>query len=276
MADFNEELARATLLERPNSFFVGTAAPEDVDSDSGYSSPQHRQTTAAPNDSAAASAAAAAAAPVVVGPPPVVVPACPQPASRILETAQTVQQPALVTCLPDGRHVPMIYASYPFQAPPPVNMFLPPGPNVISDTPRPLSANCHGNGAKMRYRGGSFGNRKASKQQASVSKSPTNGQPTCASAEVSSQVVACSEPALPFDDVDEFPYLLSAADGLVASQVSSGPPPPSQLLTCRPVEVIKVIYFLHCCNTLASLLCLCLCSGPGQYKLCAFPDRLCT
>ena len=231
VTDFNEELARATLLERPNSFFIGTAAPEDVDSDSGYSSPQHRQTTAAPSDSAAAAAA------VVVAPPPVVPPS-PQPASRVLEAAQSAQQFTLMTCLPDGRHLPMIYAPYPFQGSPSVNMFLPPGagPNVPDDTLRPQSANCRGSGARMRYRG--FSNRKASRQQTSVSKAPISYQPICVDAEVSSQVVACSEPALPFDDVDEFPYLLSAADGLVASQVSSIPPPPNQLLTCRPVEVM--------------------------------------
>ena len=214
-----------------------------MDSDSGYSSPQHRQTTAVPSDAAVVAAAAAAAAPVVVGPPPVVVPPSPQPASRILEAAQAAQQPALMTCMPDGRHVPMIYAPYTFQGPPSVNMFLPPaaGPAISDDASRPPSASCRGSGAKIRYRG--FGNRKASKQQACMSKPPINNQPMCVNADVSSQVAACNEPALPFDDVDEFPYLLSAADGLVASQVSSGPPP-NQLLTCRPVEVINVYTFL--------------------------------
>lgn len=232
VTDFNEELARATLIEHPNSFFVGTSATEDVDSDSGYSSPQHRQTTAAPSDSAAAS--------VAVGPKPVIVPPSPQPASRILENTHSVQQPALVTYMPDGRHLPMIYAPYPFQGPPSMNMFVPAGkgPKVAGDTSRPQSA-CHrGGGSKGRHRGS--GNRKASKQQPDAQKSSMNNQATGVNDGVSSQVTAYNEPALPFDDVDEFPYLLSAADGLVASQVASSPHPPNQPSACRPVEVMEI------------------------------------
>ena len=238
VTDFNEELAHATLLERPNSFFLGTVAAEDVDSDSGYSSPQHRQTTAAPSDSVAG-----AAAPVAVGPPRVGVPPSPRPASRVLEATQSVQ-PTLVTYMPDGRHLPMIYAPYPFQGPPSVNMFMPSakGSEVRGGTPRPQSANRRGGGSKGKHRGS--GNRKASKQQSGAPKSsisnPTNG----VKGGVTCQVPACSEPALPFDDVDEFPYLLSAADGLVASQVASSPHPPNPPSTCRPVEVIHDVFHL--------------------------------
>ena len=236
VTDFNEDIARATLLERPNSFFVGTVAPEDIDSDSGYSSPQHRQTTAVPSDTAKTAATAAAAIPVVVGPPPVVVPPSLQSTSRI----PGAPQPALMTCMPDGGHMPVIYGPYSFQSPPPVNMFFPPpvGPNYPDSAPRPRSVNYPINcPPRMRYR--ALGNRKASKQQAVMSKLPTDNQPTCVNAEASSQVAACSEPALPFDDVDEFPYLLSAADGLVASQATSGPSP-NPVSTYKPAEVIEV------------------------------------
>ena len=241
VTDFNEELARATLLERPNSFFLGSAAPEDVDSDSGYSSPQHRQTTAVPSD-----ASAAAAAPVAVRQPPpqVGIPPPPQSASRVLEAARGVQQPAMVTYMPDGRHLPMIYAPYPFQGPPSVNMFLPAakGSEVRGDTPRPQSANRRRGGCSQgKHR--SSGSRKASRQQTVAPTLAINSQSTAANGAVSSQMTACSEPALPFDDVDEFPYLLSAADGLVASQVASSPHPPNLPSTCRPVEVTQVDTF---------------------------------
>ena len=236
VTDFNEELARATLLERPNSFFVGSAAPEDVDSDSGYNSPQHRQTTAAPSDTAAA------AAPVAVGPPPVSVPPPPLPTARVRETTRNVHQPALMTYkyMPDGRHLPMIYAPYPFHGPPSVNMFMPTanGPEVGCDTPRPQSASRRGGGSKGKHRGS--GNRKAPKQQSFAPKSSVNNQTSSVNDGVAAQVTSCNEPALPFDDVDEFPYLLSAADGLVASQVASSPYPPNLQSTCRPIEVMKV------------------------------------
>lgn len=217
MIDFNEELARATLLEHPNSFFLGTAGAEDVDSDSGYSSPQHRQTTAAPSDTTTAAS-------VAVGPQRIIVSAPPQPASRVLETTHTIQQQALVTYVPDGRHLPMMYAPYPFQGPPSVKMFVPTGkePEVAvaaGDSSKPKSG-AHRNSKTRR--------RKAAKQKSDLqAKSAVNSQAT-------GGVTSCSEPALPFDDVDEFPYLLSAADGLIASQcVASGP----QLSSGRPVEV---------------------------------------
>jgi len=224
--DFNEELARATLLEHPNSFFVGTAATEDVDSDSGYSSPQHRQTTAAPSESAAATAAVCS--------PPVVIPPSPQPTSRALETPHSVQQSAVMTYMPDGRQFPMIYAPYPFQGPPSVNMFT---PNVAGDSARLQSSNHRGTGSKGRYRGS--GKRKAPKElQSDTPKSLMSNQATSVNGGVSSPMTVCNEPALPFDDVDEFPYLLSAADGLIASQVASIPHPTNQPSTCRRVEVI--------------------------------------
>jgi len=241
ITDFNEELARATLIERPNSFFLGTAAPEDVDSDSGYSSPQHRQTTAAPSDSAAV----AAAAPLAVVPPPVIIPPAPQPASRVLEATHNVQQPALVTYMADGRHLPMIYAPYPFRGPPSVDMFIPRAKesNVSAGTPRPQSANRRGSGgssgggARGRYH--NSGNKKTYKQQLNAPKPSRNNQPASGrNGGVNSQLTAaCNEPALPFDDVDEFPYLLSAADGLVASQAAAESQPHNQLSACRPVEV---------------------------------------
>lgn len=231
--DFNEELARATLLEHPNSFFLGTVAAEDVDSDSGYSSPQHRQTTAAPSDAAAAS--------VAVGSQPAVVAASPQAASKVLEMKHNVQQPRMMSYTPDGRHLPMIYAPYPFQGPPSVNMFVPTGkgPKVAGNTSRPQSAGHRGGGgAKPRHRAGT---KRTLKLQAEyAAKALMNSQATSVNGGVGNQVMACSEPALPFDDVDEFPYLLSAADGLIASQVASNPHPPSQPTTCRPVEVMKV------------------------------------
>jgi len=239
VADFNDDLARATLLERPNSFFTGTVAPEDVDSDSGYSSPQHRQTTAAPSDSALP-----LAGPVPAVPPPLIVPSSPQPASRVLEATQNVpQQQAVMTYMPDGRHLPMIYAPYPFHGPASANMFLPTAKRPV-DTRRAQSASHHhSSGAKMRHRGS--GNRKPSKPQSTTPKPPTDNQSTSVNA---SQVTACSEPALPFDDVDEFPYLLSAAGGLVASQVSSGHLPPNQLITCRPVEVVNFLQLILMSN----------------------------
>ena len=72
-------------------------------------------------------------------------------------------------------------------------------------------------------------------------KSEVNTQAAaCVNAGVTAtQVAPCSEPALPFDDVDEFPYLLSAADGLVAAQCVL---PGSQLTACRPVEVSEGSY----------------------------------
>ena len=226
--DFNEELAHATLLEHPNSFFLGTAATEDVDSDSGYNSPQHRQTTAAPSESAAAS--------VAICPPPVVIPPSPQPTSRALETPHSVQQSAVMTYMPDGRHLPMIYAPYPFQGPPSVNMFM---PNVAGDSSRLQSSSHRGGGSKGRHRGS--GNRKAPKQQSDTPKSLMSNQATSVNGGVSSPVTVYNEPALPFDDVDEFPYLLSAADGLIASQVASSiPHPTNQPSTCRRVEVWKI------------------------------------
>jgi len=236
VTDFNEELARATLLERPNSFFIGNAAPEDVDSDSGYSSPQHRQMTAAPSDLATAAATPA------IGHSVVTVTTSPRPASSVLETAHGVQQPALVTYVPDGRHLPMIYAPYPFQGSPSVNMFLSAGkePEVASNHSRqqPSTGSHRGGVSKTRHRG--CGGKKASKQQSNVPKSLTSNETTDA---VTSQVVTYSEPALPFDDVDEFPYLLSAADGLIASQGASVPQPPNPPSTCRPVEVMTVDMF---------------------------------
>ena len=242
VTDFNEELARATLLERPNSFFLGSTAPEDVDSDSGYSSPQHRQTTAAPSDSAAVAAAA-----VPVGPTPVGVAPSPQPASRVLEASHSVQQPALVTYMPDGRHIPMIYAPYPFQGRPTRNMFMP-AAKRSQVSPGPQSASHRGGYSKGRNRGSA--NRKAAKQQSVEPKPLMNNQTASVNDGVRSTVTAtsCSEPALPFDDVDEFPYLLSAAGGLIASQVASSTQHLNPPTTCRLVEVM-VIYIIYLPST---------------------------
>lgn len=188
---------------------------------------------------------ATAAVPVTIGvpPPPVGIPPPPQSAFRVLEATHGVQQPAMMTYMPDGRHLPMIYAPYPFQGPPSVNMFLPAakGSEVRGDTPRPQSANRRGGCSKGKHR--STGNRKASRQQTVAPTLAINSQSAVANSAIPSQMTACGEPALPFDDVDEFPYLLSAADGLVASQVASNPHPPNPTSTCRPVEMMQVDTF---------------------------------
>lgn len=165
LTDFNDELANATLLERPNSFFIGSAAPEDVDSDSGYSSPQHRQMASVPCDVATASVPTAS-------PPVVSLPS--QSASRVLEATHSMQQPALVSYLPDGRQLPMIYAPYPFQGAPSVNMFMSAGrgSEAHSGTPRPQSGGRRGSWSKGKHRG-SYVNRKTSKQQQQQQQQPT-------------------------------------------------------------------------------------------------------
>jgi len=252
VTDFNEELAHATLMERPNSFFLGSAAPEDVDSDSGYSSPQHRQTTAVPSDHAIATAAS-----VAVAPPPVIVPPPPQSASRVLETTHPVQQPAMLTYMPDSRHLPMIYAPYPFQSSPSLNMFIPAtmGQNVSA---KRLQSACRrvgvvgSGGPKVRQRSSST--RKAPKSLPHATKPSTNSQTTSINGDITTEVAACSEPALPFDDIDEFPYLLSAADGLVASQVASDSHPPNQLLVSTLIKVMEFLYFMTQCYVLIDTL----------------------
>jgi hypothetical protein len=228
LADFNDELARLSLVERPNPFYLGdgSTAAESIESDSGYSSPQHRQTATSTlplttSSSATSSMSAETAAMHVT----------PQTMAPVAG-ARNVGVPPPTSDLMYGTGV-VASAAYQFIPYAPVQQVLPsafPGP-VMPHTrnfrPRYASPNrdvrpaLASRGNSRSTSRGRIGVPSANYRQPICHPSPIAPAVAMASVPLSRTPLAREQPAWPFGDVDEFPILLSAAGGLVASQGAS-------------------------------------------------------